>query len=157
MTLEKCPLCQEYTYDWLPHTCPPSWFVWEQGDEPIDEDPRPIYAKTEEKAIDKYLAPALNDEFNNSERIICVLFGDSSYFDDKSELSSLKETLSDIEEALKEGSFSEYYEEGDKQFYENKVEKLTASIKSESEKLKTFNVQPYLTWTLECEEQMDNY
>jgi hypothetical protein len=154
--MNQCPFCKEDTYDWLCHTCPPSWFVWRGGEEPTGETDYLIYAKNEEKAIEKYLAPSLDDQFDNEERIICVLSGNSSYFDDKEELSSIKETLSDIEEALKEGNFLEYYDEGDKQFYENKAQKLADSIKSESSKIKQYNVQPYMTWMLECEQITDD-
>jgi|688.fasta_scaffold779244_2 hypothetical protein len=155
MTLKKCHLCGNYKYSFEKvHICPPAWFVWQEGEEP--EEFNRIYADSEKQAIDRYLAPILSAEFDTDVRTIFILPSQSNYFDDQEELLSVKETLLDIQEALKEGTFFEYYEEGEKQLYEDKVTKLTASIKSESEKIKKFEVEAYFDYQLNFKEIKTN-
>jgi hypothetical protein len=147
MTIQQCNICNEYTYDWLNHTCLPSWFVWD--DEKLIEEPLDVYAVTEEKAIEKILSSILNEEFDDDLRTFFVLPSNSNYFRYKEELESIQETLKDED-------FFEYYDEEDRQNYEDKAKKLAASIESESEKIKQYNVQPYMTWMLKCEQITDD-
>jgi len=147
MTIQQCNICNEYTYDWLNHTCLPSWFVLD--DEKLIEEPLDVYAVTEEKAIEKILSSILNEEFDDDLRTFFVLPSNSNYFRYKEELESIQETLKDED-------FFEYYDEEDRQNYEDKAKKLAASIESESEKIKQYNVQPYMTWMLKCEQITDD-
>ena len=143
MTLDSCILCKEYLfYGRLAHHCPPSWLVWQEGDE-VTDDHRKIYAHTEEQAIEKALRPILNDEFDDDVRTFCVLSGDTNYFFDKEELVTTQLTLAD----------GDYYhddedEETERLFYEDKVKKLTESIASEAANIKKFEVTAYMTYEL---------
>jgi hypothetical protein len=118
-------------------------------DEKLIEEPLDVYAVTEEKAIEKILSSILNEEFDDDLRTFFVLPSNSNYFRYKEELESIQETLKDED-------FFEYYDEEDRQNYEDKAKKLAASIESESEKIKQYNVQPYMTWMLKCEQITDD-
>lgn len=140
MPLKKCPLCYEYLlFDY--HRCPPAWLVWSEEEPEPTEDPPKVYAETEEKAIEKILAPILNEEFDDDPRIFFVLPSNSNYFSDKEELK-------DIQETLKDEDFFESYDAEDRQHYEDTAKKLIASIESETTKIKKFEVTPYYTWGL---------
>ena len=136
--LEKCPVCKEFKFSGS-HRCPPSWFVWD--DEKLIEEPLDVYAVTEEKAMEKILTPILNEEFDDELITFFVLPSNSNYFRYKEELEAIQETLKDED-------FFESYDEEDRQNYEERANKLAASIESETAKIKKFEVQPYMTWGL---------
>ena len=143
MPLETCFYCKEYIFSdsLFRHRCPPSWLVWQEGDEVADV-PRKIYARTEETAIEKALRPILNDEFDDDTRTFFVLPGDTNYFMDKEELETTQSTLKD----------EDYEDEDEKQFYEDKVKKLTESIATETAKIRKFEVTPYVTYEFSFQE-----
>ena len=142
MTLDSCIKCKEYLfYSNLSHRCPPSWLVWQEGDE-VTDDHRKIYANTEEQAIEKALRLILNDEFDDDVRTFCVLSGDSNYFSDKEELVTVQLTLKD----------EDYEDEDEKQCYEDEIQKLTESIASEAANIKKFEVSAYMTYELSFQE-----